>query len=657
MPGACVAGKGRPGRGWGSLRGTSQEINDLACLLRELVDRKGVGLRQLRGLLTPDHFTTGVVPPLSTLSERLSGKGLDWALVEAVIDVCAEDAIAKRRTAEAKRLWSRHRYAPTPAHDESRLEAVKPASGVDPVVDAQRHAIEAQSQLIRALEARATSEQALTNSTQLIGALLVMIGRLQAQVVELEQNGGAVDRVRTRLAAARNRLDRAEREMLTAETDQRDALLLVYETGERVAELQDALRALGHEDAIPQERAVDLWAVTGLVERASASADGALLGDVSAALRRIHAAIDECVRLVQGSSTGEAGLPAGDGPVLGEESGPGDAPRQAHAVARRAAAPSERGARAGAGHVWQKDEWANPLPELLRILDDLQRSGDSPRLGEVLRDVALLPVGEPAGALAALRDAGHGAMLRRVVKAVAERPGATVLETVLAMRRLSLHEDAERLMWNFERRGRAVGPVAAHVPAPGQRLAGSRFVTHYGPVPQFKPDHWDFRVFGATATRVNHSFTLKEVQGLPASRLSADLHCVSKWTVPENDWGGVLASDLLDIAPPAADVTHVMVWAEYGYSANLRLDDLADGRAILATHNHGERLSPEHGFPLRLVVPHLYGYKGPKWVRGMEYMTADRRGFWEERGYHNVGEVGREQRYSYQEEPGEGPVL
>jgi DMSO/TMAO reductase YedYZ molybdopterin-dependent catalytic subunit len=100
-----------------------------------------------------------------------------------------------------------------------------------------------------------------------------------------------------------------------------------------------------------------------------------------------------------------------------------------------------------------------------------------------------------------------------------------------------------------------------------------------------------------------------------------------------------------------------MVWAEYGYSANLRLADFADGHSVFATHRDGELLTAEHGFPLRLVVPRLYAWKGPKWVRGVEYMTADRRGFWEERGYHNLGDPWREQRYSYQEEPGDGPEL
>ena len=92
-----------------------------------------------------------------------------------------------------------------------------------------------------------------------------------------------------------------------------------------------------------------------------------------------------------------------------------------------------------------------------------------------------------------------------------------------------------------------------------------------------------------------------------------------------------------------------MAWAEYGYSANLRIEDFASDRTILATHHDGEPLSAEHGWPLRLVVPHLYGWKGPKWLRMIEYLTDERRGFWEERGYHTQGSPWEEQRYSYQE--------
>lgn len=110
------------------------------------------------------------------------------------------------------------------------------------------------------------------------------------------------------------------------------------------------------------------------------------------------------------------------------------------------------------------------------------------------------------------------------------------------------------------------------------------------------------------------------------------------------------ASALLELAPPAPEVTHVAAWAEYGYSANLRLDDFTSEWTLLATRRNGEPLTAEHGFPLRLVVPHLCGYKGPKRLRGIEYMTRDRRGFWEERGCHNVADPWAEQRHSYQED-------
>ncbi|MGP4090885.1 molybdopterin-dependent oxidoreductase [Streptomyces sp. KR55] len=212
-------------------------------------------------------------------------------------------------------------------------------------------------------------------------------------------------------------------------------------------------------------------------------------------------------------------------------------------------------------------------------------------------------------------------------------------------------------MWDFSLRQQGAQKGFGKVSAPGQKIADSWLTHHYGPVPRFNPERWEFRVFGSTAIPGTVSFTFEKFQSLPGSRITADLHGVMEWTWPNNVWDGVMMSTVLDLVPPAAGVTHVMVWAEYGYSANLRLSDVLGDRAILATHNHGEPLSPEHGFPLRLVVPHLYGYKGPKWVRGIEYMTSDRRGFWEERGYHNIGEVRYEQRYSYQEEQGQGPPL
>jgi DMSO/TMAO reductase YedYZ molybdopterin-dependent catalytic subunit len=129
---------------------------------------------------------------------------------------------------------------------------------------------------------------------------------------------------------------------------------------------------------------------------------------------------------------------------------------------------------------------------------------------------------------------------------------------------------------------------------------------------------------------------------------------VTKFSMLDNVWRGVTGKDLVELVPPRENATHVMVWAEYGYSANVRLDDFI--RSVLATERNGEELTPEHGWPLRFVAPHLYAWKSAKWVRGVEYLTADRRGFWEERGYHNVADPWREQRYSYQEQPDEGPA-
>ncbi|MCX9190811.1 sulfite oxidase-like oxidoreductase [Carbonactinospora thermoautotrophica] len=192
---------------------------------------------------------------------------------------------------------------------------------------------------------------------------------------------------------------------------------------------------------------------------------------------------------------------------------------------------------------------------------------------------------------------------------------------------------------------------------PGQRVQQQLPVLHYGPVPKFRPQTWDLRVFGATKTGEEFAINWADFQRLPRVTVRADFHCVTKFSVLDNEWHGIPTSVILREVPPAPNVTHVMVWAEYGYSANMRLADFASPNSLLATHHNGEQLTPEHGFPVRLIVPHLYAWKGPKWVRGIEYLTEDRRGFWEERGYHNLADPWKEQRYSYQEEPGDGPEL
>jgi DMSO/TMAO reductase YedYZ molybdopterin-dependent catalytic subunit len=190
---------------------------------------------------------------------------------------------------------------------------------------------------------------------------------------------------------------------------------------------------------------------------------------------------------------------------------------------------------------------------------------------------------------------------------------------------------------------------------PGQHVPRKMPVLHYGPVPRFDPRTWDLRICGATEAGQEQSWNWAEVSALPQVEIVADLHCVTRFTVPGNRWGGVPAAEVLRRVPPAGSVTHVMIWAAYGYSANVRIADFAADTTLLATHLDGAPLTPEHGYPLRLVVPSLYAWKSVKWVRAIEYLTADRRGFWEERGYHNTADPWREERYSYQEQDGPDP--
>jgi DMSO/TMAO reductase YedYZ molybdopterin-dependent catalytic subunit len=185
---------------------------------------------------------------------------------------------------------------------------------------------------------------------------------------------------------------------------------------------------------------------------------------------------------------------------------------------------------------------------------------------------------------------------------------------------------------------------------PGQYVPRGWPVLHYGPVPRFRPERWDLRVQGATASGREYHWTWPDVDTIPRDHVTADFHCVTKFSVTGLKWEGILSSTLIGLAPPAEEVTHVMVWAEYGYSANLRMIDFLTDTTLLATHCDGERLSLDHGGPLRMVVPHLYAWKSVKWVRAIEYLTAERRGFWEERGYHKTADPWREQRYAYQED-------
>jgi DMSO/TMAO reductase YedYZ molybdopterin-dependent catalytic subunit len=195
-----------------------------------------------------------------------------------------------------------------------------------------------------------------------------------------------------------------------------------------------------------------------------------------------------------------------------------------------------------------------------------------------------------------------------------------------------------------------VGEPDENLVPPGQRARDRLLVKHYGPVPKVaERDSWTMVFGGATTSGEGHRLTVGELDELPQSRVTAALHCASKWSVLDNVWDGVLAGELLKAFPPAAGINDIIVYGQYGYSATLTVSDLAASHSLLATGLNGEPLAPEHGFPVRLIVPHRYSYKGPKWFRGWEYLDAPRRGFWEERGYHLRADPWLEERYSYQE--------
>jgi DMSO/TMAO reductase YedYZ molybdopterin-dependent catalytic subunit len=190
-----------------------------------------------------------------------------------------------------------------------------------------------------------------------------------------------------------------------------------------------------------------------------------------------------------------------------------------------------------------------------------------------------------------------------------------------------------------EREMRAAGRLPA-----GQSLTLKWPVLHEGPVPEFNAATWDFRVYGMVAQPLRLSW--QEFTALPQSDLLADMHCVTRWSRFDNRWAGVLATDLMSHVKVQPGARHVLVHAEHGYTSNLPLADFLRPTTIFALRHDGEPLAPEHGYPLRLVVPHLYAWKSVKWVRGIELIDRELPGFWERNGYHIYGDPFKEQRYS-----------
>ena len=178
---------------------------------------------------------------------------------------------------------------------------------------------------------------------------------------------------------------------------------------------------------------------------------------------------------------------------------------------------------------------------------------------------------------------------------------------------------------------------------PGQYSTERFPVLHVGDVPSY-PDlsTWTLRIFGL----VERDFTITwdDLLAMPAVDVTVDIHCVTKWSKLDTGWTGVRVTDLLEQAGIHPQATHLMSHAEYGYTANLPLADVQRDDALVAYRYEGRPLAPEHGYPVRLVVPHLYFWKSTKWLRGIELLALETPGFWEKNGYHLYGDPWREQR-------------
>src|ERR1700680_4605828 len=179
---------------------------------------------------------------------------------------------------------------------------------------------------------------------------------------------------------------------------------------------------------------------------------------------------------------------------------------------------------------------------------------------------------------------------------------------------------------------------------PEQSLTLKWPVLQYGSVPRFDPKTWDFQVYGLVESPLR--FSWKEFNALPKVQRSSDFHCLTRWSRFDNRWDGVAFRELLARVHPKPEAAYVLVHAEQGFTANVPLADLDREEVLLATHHDGEPLMADHGYPLRLIVPHLYAWKSVKWLRSLEFLDHDVPGFWEQNGYHIYGDPWKAQRFS-----------
>jgi len=179
---------------------------------------------------------------------------------------------------------------------------------------------------------------------------------------------------------------------------------------------------------------------------------------------------------------------------------------------------------------------------------------------------------------------------------------------------------------------------------PGQKLTERWPALHYGSVPRIDTSRWTFTISGLVEKERKLSY--KEFMSLPMVKVFSDIHCVTGWSQMDNLWEGVSASTIRELADILPEAKFIIVRSEGGFTTNLTLDDFFQPDVLLAVKHNNQPLTPEHGYPVRLVVPRLYFWKSAKWVIGVELTDEDKPGFWESHGYHNHGDPWKEERYS-----------
>ncbi len=193
-----------------------------------------------------------------------------------------------------------------------------------------------------------------------------------------------------------------------------------------------------------------------------------------------------------------------------------------------------------------------------------------------------------------------------------------------------------------KRQAQELGVDPARVP-PGQYLTERFPVLTVGPNPKFDLGSWDFGVFGEVEAPLTLSWD--ELMALPQREVTTDIHCVTRWSKLDTTWRGVAVGEVLERARVKPSGTHVMAYSDGGYTTNIPLASLYDDDVLLAHTYAGEPLEPDHGAPLRLLVPKRYFWKSAKFLRKLEVMNEDRMGFWELNGYHNDADPWQEQRH------------